>query len=242
VITVLQSAISLFALVSFGAMAQDVVIEVDAAKTAGYKIPRTIFGTFLEPIGNSTYGGLWAQLLENPSFEGGLWSGEQLKSKFDANPALYRAGQLGLPIPWEPLDQAEGARYEPRWNDAANSYRSLVVMALPDRETGIRQAIYLPVHRTQEYRYDLYLKHLEGPSDVVLSFRRRNEPATVLASTTIAAPAEKWTKYHGTLRLKQGDVQPLEPVDFVISGSKGSRWMVDQVLLWPSDARVGMDP
>jgi len=240
--TVVRSATSLFVLVSFGALAQDVVIEVDAAKTGGYKIPRTIFGTFLEPIGNSTYGGLWAQLLENPSFEGGLWSGEQLKSKFETNPTLYRAGGLGLPIPWEPLDQAEGARYEPRWNDAANSYRSLVVMALPDRETGIRQAVYLPVHRTQEYRCDLYVKHLEGPGDVVLSFRRRNEPGTVLASTTIAASAEKWTKYHGTLRLKPGDVQPLEPVDFVISGSKGSRWMVDQVLLWPSDARDGMDP
>ena len=79
----LRSVTSLFVLFSLGAVAQDVVIQVDASKTAGYKIPRTIFGTFLEPIGNSTYGGLWAQLLENPSFEGGLWSAEHLKSKFE---------------------------------------------------------------------------------------------------------------------------------------------------------------
>jgi hypothetical protein len=44
-------------------------IAVDAGKTAGAPIPRTIFGSFLEPIGNSTYNGLWAELLVNPSLE-----------------------------------------------------------------------------------------------------------------------------------------------------------------------------
>jgi alpha-N-arabinofuranosidase len=42
---------------------------VDATKRASYKIPRSIYGAFLEPIGNSIYSGLWAELLENPSFE-----------------------------------------------------------------------------------------------------------------------------------------------------------------------------
>src|SRR5438270_6216291 len=240
--TLLHPATPLLLFVSLGALAQDVVIEVDATKTANYKIPRTVFGTFLEPIGNSTYGGLWAQLLENPSFEGGLWSARELKSRLDANPALYRASELGLPIPWEPLDQAQGARYEPLWNDAANSYRSLVVMALPDGETGIRQSVYLPVHRTLEYRCDVYVKHVAGAAEVTLSFRKRNQASAVLASTSIQAPAGRWTKYTATLALKAGDVQSLDPVDFVISGSNEARWMVDQVLLWPSDAKNGMDP
>ena len=46
-------------------MAQDVTLSVDAGRKAAFKIPRTIYGTFLEPIGNSIYGGLWAQLLVN---------------------------------------------------------------------------------------------------------------------------------------------------------------------------------
>ena len=33
-------------------------IHIDASKSAGDTIPRTIFGSFLEPIGNSTYNGL----------------------------------------------------------------------------------------------------------------------------------------------------------------------------------------
>ena len=53
--------------------APETTIEIDATKTASYTIPRTIFGTFLEPIGNSIYNGLWAELLQNPSFEDNLW-------------------------------------------------------------------------------------------------------------------------------------------------------------------------
>src|SRR6476659_5475164 len=100
-------------------------VEIDVSKAASYKIPRTIYGTFLEPIGNSTYGGLWAQILENPSLEENLWNATQLRSKLEANPVFYRSTELGLPLPWEPLYAKQGARYEPRWNDAANSYRSL---------------------------------------------------------------------------------------------------------------------
>lgn len=42
-------------------------VRVDAATVTVPSIPRTLFGTFLEPIGNSTYNGLWAEILENPS-------------------------------------------------------------------------------------------------------------------------------------------------------------------------------
>jgi len=42
---------------------QTAVIDVNAAAVGKQEIPRTIFGTFLEPYGNSTYNGLWAELL-----------------------------------------------------------------------------------------------------------------------------------------------------------------------------------
>jgi hypothetical protein len=125
----LRRSLLLITIAVFMVSAEDAVIQIDAAKPAGYTIPRTVYGSFLEPIGNSIHGGLWAQVLENPSLEDNLWSATALKAKLDANPALYRASQLGLPIPWEPLDPSQGARYEPRWNDAANSHRSLLLMA-----------------------------------------------------------------------------------------------------------------
>jgi len=44
---------------SAGPAAQDAIstIEIDASRPAAYPIPRTIFGSFLEPIGHSIYGG-----------------------------------------------------------------------------------------------------------------------------------------------------------------------------------------
>src|SRR5438477_11677968 len=137
-------------------------IEVDAGKRADYTIPRTIFGTFLEPIGNSTYNGLWAEILQNPSLEENLWSASAIARMIGEQPSLSQASQLGLPLPWEPLDPKQGSRYEPRWGDAANSWRSLVVFGVPGSETGIKQQVFLPVHRELRYKGSLYAKRLGG--------------------------------------------------------------------------------
>jgi hypothetical protein len=47
---------------------QPVHVRVHAGDLQKEAIPPTIFGSFLEPIGHSTYGGLWSELLENGSF------------------------------------------------------------------------------------------------------------------------------------------------------------------------------
>ncbi|MDQ6707630.1 MAG: hypothetical protein M3Z85_16840 [Acidobacteriota bacterium] len=73
-------------------------IEIDASKPAAYQIPRAIYGTFLEPIGNSTYNGLWAEILENPSFEENLWSAAGIRRMTEAEPSLVRSSQMGLPL------------------------------------------------------------------------------------------------------------------------------------------------
>jgi len=96
--------------------APETTIEIDATKTASYTIPRTIFGTFLEPIGNSIYNGLWAELLQNPSFEDNLWDVKHVAEMVKADPELNRASEMGLPLPWEPLRYDQGSRYAPRWN------------------------------------------------------------------------------------------------------------------------------
>ena len=151
-----------------------ITVQIDASKVAVHKIPRTIFGSFLEPIGNSIYNGLWAEILQNPSFEDGLWDAKKVAAMLAEEPSLVRASELALPLPWEPLDYAQGARYAPRWGDAANSYRSLLLMALPEKQSGVRQKVYLPVHRILRYKGSIYLKLLSGPAEVEVSLRERN--------------------------------------------------------------------
>lgn len=222
--------------------AQDATVDIDAGKVADYTIPRTIYGTFLEPIGHSIYGGLWAQILVNPSLEDNLWNANALTAMLTANPALYRSSALALPLPWEPLDERQGARYEPRWNDAANSFRSLLVMALPDQQTGIRQEVYLPVHRTLRYTGSFFARLISGPGDVEVSLRMRNSRRDVFARASVAIAGAEWKRYDFELELKSGQVARLQPADFVIAVSNNTRVLLDQVLLWPADHVGGMDP
>jgi alpha-L-arabinofuranosidase len=221
---------------------QRVRIQVDAGKRANYKIPRTIFGSFLEPIGNSTYNGLWAEILENPSFEENLWSAPRIARMIQDEPSLVRASELALPLPWEPLDPSQGNRYEPRWGDAANSWRSLAIFGVPGAETGVKQKIFLPVHRELHYTGSIYVKHLSGPEGIGISIRRRNHPEVVLVSANLQAPDRNWRRYSFTLDLPTGRLASLEPADFVIEVEGDERALIDQVRLMPADAVGGLDP
>jgi alpha-L-arabinofuranosidase len=218
-----------------------VTVNVDAGKVAAYKIPRTIYGSFLEPIGNSTYNGLWAEILQNPSLEENLWSAGRVAEVIRDEPSLQQASQLGLPLPWEPIDARQMNRYEPHWGDAANSWRSLMVIGVPGEPTGIKQKVYLPVHRTLVYKGSLYAKHLSGPAELTISLRRRDQTA-VLASAKVDASAAQWTKYSFELRLPENALDRLEPADFVVELAGDERVDLDQLSLTPADAVHGMDP
>jgi alpha-L-arabinofuranosidase len=217
-------------------------IQVHVDKPAAASIPSTIFGSFLEPIGRSTYGGLWAEILQNGSLEDGLWSAAEVERMLREQPELLRGSQLGLPLPWEPLVFAQGNRYEPRWGDAANSGRSLEIMALPSGESGIRQRIYLPVHRTLSYEGSLWIKHLGGSSAISVSIRKRNADDLDFAEAKLDAAATEWARYVFHFSLNSGQVDPLEPADFVVSLANDGRALVDEISLMPSDNVDGIDP
>ncbi|MHB1839721.1 MAG: alpha-L-arabinofuranosidase C-terminal domain-containing protein [Acidobacteriaceae bacterium] len=216
-------------------------IQIHADQPASYRIPRTIFGSFLEPIKNSTYNGLWAEILVNPSLEENLWSASRIADMVHDEPALARASELGLPLPWEPLDARQGNRYEPHWGDAANSWRSLEVIGVPDQPTGIKQKVYLPVHRTLRYTGSLYAKHLSGPTLLTVSLRPRNS-TSILASAKIHAAAGTWSKYSFTLALPADGLGRLAPADFVVQVDGKERVDLDQLSLLPADAIDGLDP
>jgi alpha-L-arabinofuranosidase len=224
-----------------GLQDEPIVIRVSQPDTR-QEIAPTLFGSFLEPIGHSTYGGLWANVVENPSFEEGLWSAENLEMLWNSRPELRAASSLGLPVPWEPLYESQGSRYAPVRGDAANSAQSILLMSLPDKEVGILEQVYLPVHRELKYSGSLWLKHVDGNSAVKLSLSRHAHPADVLAVSVVQAPSDAWAKYTFHLELSSGQVAPLEPVDLVISLEGNARVLVDNVGLNPDDAVDGMDP
>jgi len=217
-------------------------IEIDASQKSSYQIPRTVFGTFLEPIGNSTYNGLWAEILQNPSLEENHWNASRIAQMIQEDPALTRASQLGLPLPWEPLDPAQGNRYEPRWGHAANSWRSLAIFGVPGAPTGIKQKVYLPVHRELKYDGSIYVKHISGPADLEISVRSHERVNEILCEAKIDAADTAWRKYNFSLMLPAGRLSPLEAADFVLQVAGDERVEVDELSLMPADAVDGMDP
>jgi alpha-N-arabinofuranosidase len=220
---------------------QTATITVDTRHPDAKEIPPTIFGTFLEPIGNSTYNGLWAELLQNPSFEAGLWSATNVRSMIEKQPELERASELGLPLPWEPLDPHQGNRYELRYGDAANSEVSLEIIGVPGRPTGIKQKVFLPARGVLEFHGSLYAKHLGGPATLDISLRSRNHPEQILAHASVDVDSTGWKKYPFTFKLT-APVAPLVPSDFVIQVKEDESVLLDQVSLMPADAIDGLDP
>jgi alpha-N-arabinofuranosidase len=217
-------------------------IEVMAGQTAAFKVPRTLYGTFLENIGFSMYGGLSAQLLDNPSLETYYASLETLEQKF-LTPRFQKSTGMGLPLPWLPLREKDGWRYEPRWGEAANSFAYLHLIGLDDREVGIRQTVNLPVHRVLSYDGSLFATADQGPVELDVSLREHDTPDKVLASARVQVPGGgRWSKLPFRLTLSEGAVAPLEQADFVVSLRGGHRVSLDFIRLFPADAVRGMDP
>ncbi|PYV21281.1 MAG: hypothetical protein DMG24_20080, partial [Acidobacteria bacterium] len=217
-------------------------IEVNAGERASFRVPRTLYGTFLEDIGHSVFGGVSAELLDNPSLETYHAALRVLRERFPSRD-FERSTWIGLPLPWLPLHWDDGVRYEPRWGRAANSDQYLYVMGLKGREVGIRQGVYLPIERERTYNGALFAASNEGPVQLEVSFRRHDSPDSVLASQTVDAPGGgSWHKLKFTLTLPQETIKPLEEVDFAVSVKDEHRLSLDEIRLYPADAVNGLDP
>lgn len=216
-------------------------IEVDASKAASFTIPRTVFGSFLEPIGNSINQGLSAEILANPSLETGLWNDQNVNRMVSQNPALRQSMRMNLPLPWQPLDAEAGSRYALQYGDAANSWTSLEVMGVEGQTVGIKQQVYLPAQRTLHYTGSLYAKHLEGGAQLTIELISATSHK-VLAATRVDASEASWRKYSFNLDVPAGSVHRLEAVDFAIEVRPDERVQLDEISLMPADAVDGMDP
>ena len=218
------------------------VVTVHVDPRGSQRIPATLFGSFLEPIGNSINNGIVAEILVNGSLEAGLWNHTNLENMFREQPELIESSNsTGIPLPLQPLNAAAGNRYELHVGNASNSWQSLEIMGTLDQQVGILQKIYLPVQRELRYRVSLYAKHVSGPTELTVLFRDR-ETGQTLAQSHVDAPAEQWTKYTTALQLKPGQVRRLQAVDFAVAVEGTERADVDEISLMPDDAIASSTP
>ena len=245
----LITALAGFAAVLPGARAQLVVtrsspptVTVHVAASGNMHVADTVFGSFLEPIGNSINNGIDAQILVNRSLESGLWNHVNLENLFREQPDLIdSSNDTGIPLPWQSLNRAAGNRFELHVGNAANSWQSLEIIGQPQELTGIKQVVHLPVQRVLGYKVSLYAKHISGPAGIAVSFRDRTT-GKVLAQSQVTASALEWRRYDMTLQLKPDQVRRLEAVDFGVAVEGVERVDVDEISLLPEDAIGILDP
>lgn len=219
-----------------------VTVTVHVGVDGTGRVPASIFGSFLEPIGNSINGGVVAEILTNGSLEAGLWNHTNLENMFSAQPELIESmNQTGIPLPWEPLNLSAGNRFELHVGDAANSWQSLEILGMQNQQVGIMQKVYLPVQRELQYKVSFYARRVSGPGGVTVMFREVQTGKT-LAESRVNAEAGEWTKYTTTLELQPGQVRRLEAVDFGVAVAGAGRVDVDEFSVLPGDAIGILDP
>jgi len=161
------------------------------------------------------YPGLWAQVLENSSFEENLWSADNLRRRVEDEPALARA-RSWVAASLEPLDYARACATS-HAGAAANSARSLYLMACPRPRPGCDSSLPAGASRGA-YVGSLWVKHAEGrprsrfPCDVVTA------PGDAGARVA-GAPGTDWRKYDSRLTEARA-VARLEPVDSVAAAAR----------------------
>ncbi|MDE2124982.1 MAG: hypothetical protein KGJ62_00135 [Armatimonadetes bacterium] len=201
-------------------------LTVDASHT-GPAVSRLVFGNFLEHLDHAIYGGLWAQILLNPSLE-------------------QAASSETVPPDWA---FTGGAVWQ------TGGYQSPLCVRLNAPVAGqpnsaLSQAIYLPEERTGTYRGYLYSRVVDQPATlrITLEGAAQNWPppatgplAGGIEQSTLQAVTRGWRKQAFVIHLAP-TVPAGTQVRLVIENMAGGAADVDRLELWPGDSELQFDP
>jgi alpha-N-arabinofuranosidase len=219
-------------------------------------VSRYLYGKFTEHLGRNIYGGMWAQILQNPGFEGWhFWGSNFADIK---RRARHYAERLGVPDIMESYDRG----IAPWWlaygrgdvsyeldTDSFNSElaQKITVDSLESQQVGIRQVIFLPLHREEDYELSLYARS-DRPCKLHIAVRRAAEnPHFVkrgrgdLAEGSVDVETTDWQRYAIKLQIRE-TAEKGTPLMLTIGLSgPGTVWL-DQMALFPEDNVKGFDP
>jgi alpha-N-arabinofuranosidase len=242
------------------------------AEQKSHQIPATILGNFLEHLGFAIYGGLWAQLLINHVFhqehnldattiemlkrDGKLLVGLP-KRALESLPPYWLPGLVGatgfgvgilddqteegIPLPWAVMEGSLGHVYP-----ASGRIGHGIRLNPKGQSAGIRQSVFLPIHRTASYEGFAWVRRENGAgeadaTELTVGFKGRGTSRMTTESKLGTIPLE-WTKVAFRLDLPPDSVSDFEPVDFFIAAHGASDVLIDRVELYPEDHIEGFDP
>lgn len=215
-------------------------------------------GKFCEHLGSNIYRGMWAQILQNPTFgdwpfadgmrpDGGIKRtadeeliaerirGSAVREKWPEPQLLVESRQDDLAHWWI----REGARGDVRFTSDVNDYgkRAQRVEVFADGH-GVAQYCHLPLHRVRTFEWSVVVR---APHAVDLTIALYDQAGERVCSDSIAGVSGEWRQHAGTFSVPSG-ASDSGPFRLTLTVDAEGQFVVDRVLLTPTDAVDGCDP
>lgn len=234
------------------ALGGSAAITIDVDKP-GVKVSPRLYGVFFEEINRSGDGGIYAEMVQNRSFEdaptpnawtllnegGGTMALDKSRPLNANNPTALKleitstaSGRVGV------VNQGfKGARWNKKWGlspfnteQPVGDYAALFAEAAKKSTSGIA------VEKGKEYRLSLYARCGDGGAvPLAVSIEKLN--GTVLASGKVTGLASDWKKFQIPLIASDTDSN----ARLVISASAPGTVYLDMVSLFPTETFKGRE-
>lgn len=224
-------------------------VRIYADEKAREPISRYLYGKFTEHLGRNIYGGMWAQVLQNPGFEGWHFWGSNFEDI--GRRVRHYAERFGVPdimdsyhrgiAPWW-LAYGHGDVVYELDKDSFNSElaQKIRVNSLESRQAGIRQVMFLPLHRERDYELSFYARG-DRPCRLHIAICKATDEEYILAGGDIEVSSTVWRHYALKLNILEA-VEKGTPLTLNAGlSAPGTVWL-DQMVLFPEDNVRGFDP
>lgn len=240
----------------------EATLRVFADQQSPYRIPAFVTGKFAEHLGENIYGGMFAQILRNPTLADYPFATREVNPdgvmKFHSDrEGIDRALRqfatrwgwpeselAGLATAYDDALAAFWTREGPRGDVQPSPDTGLfggraqrVQVKAPGQ--GIAQWTYLPLHRVRKFEFEILARapDVSGLS-ISLTPAGTNKPA---ASAVIRGLSPQWKKFTGVLEL-----DPALPADTVcklaVTADAPGQFVIQHIFLQPADNIHGADP
>jgi len=219
------------------------------AGEVGKPISKYLFGKFTEHLGRNIYHGMWAQILENPSFEPPCFFADKkaiLEERLRVIESLFpkikilESFQTGVAYGW--ARYGEGNVVYSLIPDAIGSgswtSQKIEAFSIETDAVGIQQLIFLPLHREEEYELSLWAKgNIKKIKITIEAYESKD-----LLAEEIEDIKATWNKHFKKIRISKQGIERGAPLVFSISFNETGSVILDHCFLFPADNIEGFDP
>jgi alpha-L-arabinofuranosidase len=244
-------------------------LKVDLSVRSPYPVTPLLFSKFTEHLGQNIYNGIDAQILMNPTMEkwhfsagdsqidGGFkeetdfekissqWAEHSHWMGFPTGRALLEDYKDGAAFGWMRQGPKENVLLSPDVGPAGGrAQRVEILKNSAGQHFGLFQSTYLPTHRTQKFQFRAVVRAVK-PATIRIAIAALDGPGKlgrILAAQDLTLGIQ-WATLQGTLEIPAGfSLASDSRYAFCITSGELANWVVDRVLLYPSDHINYADP